>query len=95
MNDSHVVVGKNGGMSFVGPDAVDLFRLHHLRQGISMHQKFGMIPTRGVTITRMLQMVTDITGKPYKGKTKHDAALADLTARIDALMASLPIEKAA
>ncbi len=95
MNDSHIVVGKSGATSFNGPDAVDLFRLITLRQGINMHKRFGMIPTRGVTITRMLEMVTAFSGKPYKGKTKHDAALADLDARIAALKASMPVVAAA
>lgn len=95
MNDSHIVVGKSGATSFNGSDAVDLYRLMVLRQSIHMHQRFGMIPTRGVTITRMLGMVTAFSGKPYKGKTKHDAALSDLDARIAALKASMPIQAAA
>lgn len=92
VNTSEIVVNKDGGaVCYSGPDAVDIFRLKTLRNGIDMHKKFGMIPTRGVTITKMLAMVTAFSGKTYKGKTKHDAAMADLDARINGLMASMPI----
>ena len=70
-NTSEIVIGK-GGTSYNGPDAVDLFRLKTLRSGISMHQKFGMIPTRGVTITKMLGMVTAITGKNTRGDERQN-----------------------
>jgi TPP-dependent pyruvate/acetoin dehydrogenase alpha subunit len=78
-------------MSFVGGDAVELFRITAMRSAIKMHRDCGMIPTRGMTITKMLAAVTAITGKPYKGKTKHDAAIADLDARIAAAKASMPV----
>lgn len=95
MNDSHIVIGKNGGMSFNGPDAVDLFRLVTIKHSIKMHRDLGMIPTRGMTITRLLAIVSGYTGKAYKGKNKHNDAMADLEARIAALKASMPIEQAA
>lgn len=79
--------------SFVGGDAVELYRLKALRMAIRMHKTCGMIPTRGVTITKMLAQVTMLTKKPYTGKTKHDAAIADLNARIAAAEASMPVER--
>jgi len=91
MSDSYVEVSPSTGTAFVGSDAVSLFRVTTLRSGIRMHGKFGMIPTRGMTITKMLALATQITGKPYKGKAKHDAAIADLTAHIDALTCAMPI----
>jgi hypothetical protein len=90
-DDSRVIVGKSGAAAYVGPDAVDLFRVKQIRTFIKLHQSCGMIPTRGVTITKLLAAATAITGKPYKGATKHAAAIADLTAHIDATLAGMPI----
>jgi hypothetical protein len=91
MNDSRIEVSKHS-TTFVGADAVDLYRLMQIRSGIRLHKSSGMLLTRGATITKLLAMVTAVTQKPYKGKTKHDAALADLDQRIAALQASMPIE---
>lgn len=93
-NQDHIRVHRDGGMSFVGRDAVEVYRLKSLRSFINLHKRSGMIPTRGVTITAMLGEVTKLTGKPYKGKTKHDAALADLDQHIAALDATIPVERA-
>lgn len=90
-NQSRIEVGP-GGTAFVGRDAVDLFRVKTLRVAINAHKRSGLIMTRGLTVTRMMQIATEITGKPYKGATKHDAALADLDAHIAAAEASMPIE---
>jgi hypothetical protein len=39
---------SNGATTYAGPDAVNLFRARMLRSSIKMHQRSGMIPTRGV-----------------------------------------------
>ena len=94
MNTDRITVSQTGAVTYEGVDAVKLYGLKALRRGIQLHRDCGMIPTRGVTITKMLASASAITGKTYKGKTKHDAAIADLTATIDAAMASMPIEAA-
>lgn len=91
-DQSRIIAHASGGISFVGRDAVEVFRLKAMRSAIRLHKSCGMIPTRGMTITKMLAAVTALTGKPYKGKAKHDLALADLDARIDAYDAAIPVE---
>ncbi|UTC28480.1 hypothetical protein GURKE_04780 [Brevundimonas phage vB_BpoS-Gurke] len=94
MNNDRITVSKTGAVTFDGRDAVKLYGLVSLRAAIKLHRDTGMIPTRGVTITKMLASASTVTGKAYKGKTKHDAAIADLTATIDAAKAAMPVEAA-
>jgi hypothetical protein len=93
MNQNHIAVHKDGGMSFVGPDATKLFQAITLRSSLSLYAKCGMIPTRGVTITRMLALTKTFTGKTYKrGREGAAAAAADMQVWIDAAKASMPVE---
>jgi hypothetical protein len=87
---SEIRIYDGGGMSLIGPDAVELYRAATLRMSISLHQKCGMIPTRGVTITKMFTMVHRYSGKRYK-RGAHDAALADLDVWIATMKAALPV----
>jgi hypothetical protein len=91
MNDDHIHVGK-GGTSYIGHDATHLFRATMLRSGIKMYAACGMIPTRGVTISKMLAMASEYTGRKYK-RGEYAAAQADLTQWIEAMKAALPIIK--
>ena len=70
-------------MTFTGPDGVNTYRAAVLRSSIKLHKSTGMIPTRGVTITRMFKLATEYTGKTYK-RGAHDAAIADLQEWLDA-----------
>ena len=69
--------GNNGGTTFAGPKAVDVLRCAMLKRFIALHAKTGIIPTRGVTITKMFTMTTEYTGKKYK-RGEHDKAVRDL-----------------
>lgn len=89
MNDTSAITLTNGATIHTG-DAIPLFRVKMLRSAIKLHKNTGMIPTRGVTITRMFAEASKITGKTYK-RGQHDAALADLTKWIDAADASMPV----
>jgi len=91
MTESYVVARMDKALSYVGPDATKYAAVKILRGAIKLHRDTGMIPTRGMTITRMLQSATTITGRLYKGKTKHDDAIYDLTKWIDAMRAALPV----
>lgn len=93
MNTDRVEVYGNGGMAFVGADAVELFRVMHVRSAIKLHRLTGMMPTRGVTITKLLTIAEGVTGKAYKGKDKHQRAEADLTTWIDAAKCAMPVER--
>jgi hypothetical protein len=89
--DSYVETNAEGlATTFVGPDATELFRAMALRGALGMWATHKIIPTRGVTITRMLKMTSEITQKPYK-RGEARAAARDLTTWIDAMKAAMPI----
>jgi hypothetical protein len=88
MNESYIGVGKNGATSFVGRDAVELLRVVTLRSGLSL-LKNGIIPTRGLTITKALAIATSYTGKKYK-RTEIEKAREDLKVWADNMSAALP-----
>jgi len=91
--DSKIVVNKGIATAYIGHDATQLFRVKMLRSSINLHMKTGMIPTRGVTITKMFKMATTYTGQTYK-RGEHSRAIADLEVWISTMMSALPIEHA-
>lgn len=86
--DNFVEISEHA-TSYVGFEAVDLFRARMLASSLRLYAKTGMIPTRGVTITKMLALASHYTGKPYK---RGSAAIAadDVKAWADALALALP-----
>lgn len=82
---------KGRAVSFVGPDAVALYRAAVLRSGIGLMAK-GIKPTRGASMKKLLVMATGLTQKPYK-RTEHEKARADLGLWIDAMKSALPQEQ--
>lgn len=78
------------GIAFVGHDATRLFAVTALRSAISLHQKCGMIPTRGMTITKLFAAAKPYTGQTYK-RGEHARAIADLTTWIEAMKSALPV----
>lgn len=93
MTDSFLQVDDQGKVSsYVGPDAVELYRVKTLRSFILLWQRTKIIPTRGVTITKMLAQASAITKKPYKVKQTQVAA-DDLAKWIGAMLAAIPVEK--
>jgi hypothetical protein len=89
-NHSEVRVGPQGVTAYVGPDATLLVSAMMLRTGIKMYRTCGMIPTRGMTITKMLERATVFSGKKYT-RAKMDQAIADLTTWIEAMKSAIPI----
>jgi hypothetical protein len=83
-----VHIHKDGGFSLTG-DAIPMFRVITLKGAIKLHRQTGLIPTRGVTISKMLAMAGEITGEKYK-RGQHERAEADLQLWIDAAKASMP-----
>lgn len=73
---------KGEAVSFVGKEAVDTYRLGLLISGIKMHMRCGMIPTRGLTITRMFAIAHSYTGKHYK-RGQHQRAIDELQVILD------------
>ncbi len=93
-NPSHVEIDAQGrATSFVGPDATKLAAAIILRSAIKLWAKSGIIPTRGVTISKMLSLASNYTGKTYRaGKAGAAKAQSDLTIWIDAMQAAIPVQ---
>jgi hypothetical protein len=90
MTESKIVYSA-GGTTFVGPDATNFFRAATLASSLGLYAKCGIIPTHGVTITKMLAMAAEYTGKKYK---RGDAAKAQADVKVwcDTMRAALPVE---
>jgi hypothetical protein len=88
-NTSHVDVHP-GGTSFVGPDAVNLYRAIVLASSLSLYAKTGMIPTRGVTGTVMLKIAAEYTGKTYK-RGQHALAAEDVKVWVNTRKLAMPV----
>lgn len=89
-DDSYVEVGPST-TSYVGPDAVALFRANALRAGIRLYAETGLRPSRVWTPSAMLKAAGRITGKTYK-RGRFDEAIADLTVWIETMKLALPVE---
>jgi hypothetical protein len=60
-DDSAVVAHGGGGMSFVGPDGVGLFRAIAIKGGLRLFARTGMRPNRMWSLTSMLGAAEGIT----------------------------------
>jgi hypothetical protein len=89
MNDS-IIHHSGGGISFNGPDAVNLFRATALWSALGLYAKTGIKPNRAWTPTVMLKMAGEYSGKTYK-RGQHDQARADVKVWMDAMKAALPV----
>ena len=89
MSDSYIGVHKGSCTSFVGPDATNYFRAVTLWSALNLYAKAKIIPTRGVTISKMLVMATGYTGKTYKRGDAVQAAI-DVKRWADEMKAALP-----
>lgn len=82
MSQNEISFHGNGGASYVGPKGTNVFRLRVLAGAIRLYAKTGIIPTRGVTITKMMKMAEKDTGKKFKRGAYVEAADAlDLVMR--------------
>ena len=82
MSQNEITFTGNGGASYVGPKGVNVFRLRVLAGAIRLYAKCGVIPTRGVTISKMMKQAEADTGKKFKRGAYIEAAEAlDLVMR--------------
>ena len=88
---SEIVHHAHGGVTLVGPDAINLMRAATVKQGLLMYDRSKMLLTRGATPTMLLALAKQYTGKTYKGKDKYQQAAADVQVWIDTMKAALPI----
>lgn len=91
MDDSRITIDKVGTM-YAGRDAVELFRVKMLISGLKLNASTGMLPTRGMTKSKMLAMAGQYTKRKYK-RTEMQQAIDDLKEFYSLLASSLPIEK--
>lgn len=91
MEDSHIQLKPSGAIILTGNDAHELYRAMQIRSAIGLYMKTGMIPTRGVTITKLLRAAKQYTGKIY-GRTPaaYAVAINDLTVWIDNMRTAIP-----
>jgi len=90
MADSEIHQQDGRIVAFIGDDAMRLAKARLLRSSIKGYIKFKIIPTRGMTITRMLEEAGKFTGKHYKSSHK-ELAVEDLEKWILAMQAALPV----
>jgi hypothetical protein len=94
MSDSFIRYSRGRGeaTSYVGRDATELYRVNMIKISIKLYMKTGMIPTRGVTISKMLKMAEQYTGRKYK-KSEAAYAVEDLHNWVTCMVSALPIEE--
>ncbi|WCD44239.1 hypothetical protein Lumi_100 [Xylophilus phage Lumi] len=79
-----------GGFTVQGADGIKYFKACTLKGAIKMYALTGMIPTRGVTITKMLALAKEFTGKDYK-RGQAMIAHADLEVWCSTMKSALKI----
>lgn len=88
--DTSQIIVSAGGTTFVGPDAVNLFRATVLWSSLRLYAKAGILPCRGVSATSMLKQATEYTGQKYR-RGQHGKASEDVKLWIEAMKAALPV----
>lgn len=61
-------IRENGGASFSGPDAVNVYAATVLASALKMYARSGMKASRFHTPKNMLAKASELTGKKYKGR---------------------------
>lgn len=89
MVDSHIGTHNGKCVSFVGPDAVNYVRAELLASSLRLYASAKIIPTRGVTASKMLKMATGYTGKNYK-RGEYIKAADDISKWAKEMKAALP-----
>jgi hypothetical protein len=88
--DSYIEARNGQCVSFVGGDATNYVRATILSTSLRLYAQSGIIPTRGVTATKMLKMATGYTGKTYK-RGQYEQAATDVFKWASEMKAALPI----
>lgn len=79
---------KGRAVSFVGPDAIQIFRAAALASAMGLY-KVGIRPNRHLSATQALKMATEYTGVKYK-RGEYDRARDDLSAWVQRAKAVIP-----
>lgn len=92
MNDQSAIVKHDGGTSFNGPEAVNLFACIAVKHALKLYIKTGMKANRDYTPANMKAFVTRHTGKDYARSAKGlQQAHDDLDAYIEKARPSVPV----
>lgn len=86
---SHIHHHSGGGISIVGPDAVNVFALIALKGAIKMYAKHKIKANRMYTPTNMLAAAEKATGKKYK-RGAWDQMMQDLDKVIATARSQVP-----
>lgn len=89
MPDSYLSTGP-AGQSFVGPDAIKLYRAIVLRSALRLFGH-GIKPGRGYTLAKTLAAASAITGTTYAGKRDIERAREDLRTWAERMRERLPL----
>jgi hypothetical protein len=90
MTDNSIITHSSNGTMFAGRDATHLYRAAVIKSSLGLLQK-GIQPTRGMTMTKVLKLVTEYTGKTYK-RTESNKAINDLIVWIETMKSAIPVE---
>lgn len=69
-----IEVRENGGASFTGPEAVDVYRATVIAHGLKLYAKTGMRPNRMYTPKNMMAAAAQMTGQKFKARDYLKAA---------------------
>ena len=89
-DNSEVTFNKGGSITFEGKDAMALYRAILLKSHINLYLRCVMIPTRGVTITKMLGYASVICGQKFK-RGQALLAIERLSIWIATMQAAIPM----
>lgn len=92
MSEPEIQYNKDGSLrALIGREAVDLMRVQTIISGIRMNIATGgkLMLTRGATITRLLQLAGEYTGKSYKRSEKQEA-MDDLRVWFNNMKSTIP-----
>lgn len=89
-DNSHVVYNKKGeATTFVGKDAVHLFRAAQVASSLRLFAQTGIRPTRRIGPTDLMRIAKEYTGKEYK-RADYITAANDLDKWVKEMKAALP-----
>lgn len=91
-NESELIVRNGKVVSYVGPDATNLFRAITLRSALAMYAELKLLPARNIRAKDLLRMASAYSGKKY-ARGGHAQAAKDVQVWVETMRAALPIRE--
>lgn len=76
MSESHIERHASGAVSFVGPEAVAIYRATVVASALRLYAKARIRVNRAYTPTAMLAVASEVTGRTFKRGQYLEAANA-------------------